>query len=99
MTARRGTAVSNVPTRADCRNTGKRLNEGIVASSDGGAHDHRVTSRDECLTSDKIIFFSLPRTVSFFLRTVRDDRARAASKYAGRERASLGLEACSSQTV
>jgi len=36
-----GTAVSNVPTRADCRDTGKRLNEGIVASSDGGV-------RDEC---------------------------------------------------
>lgn len=33
-TARRGTAVSNVPTWADCRNTGKRLNERIVASSE-----------------------------------------------------------------
>lgn len=34
FTATTATAVSNVPTWADCRNTGKRLNERIVASSE-----------------------------------------------------------------
>lgn len=52
--ARRGTAVSNVPTWADCRNTGKRLNERIVASSERVT----VTREDECLTSNKRLFFS-----------------------------------------
>lgn len=35
-------AVSNVPTWADCRNTGKRLNERIVASSSGEVCDRHA---------------------------------------------------------
>lgn len=35
-------AVSNVPTWVDCRNTGKRLNERIVASSGGGVCDRHA---------------------------------------------------------